>query len=226
LRTNPHKGREMATVTLDQARQYYRGADPAHDFDHVLRVLELAERIGRAEGADMDVLRAAVLLHDIGRREEIDSGVCHAQIGAEKARRILSDWPHEKVEAIAHAISTHRFRNENPPRTLEAKVLYDADKLDCIGAIGVVRAYVVGGMTGQRLWAEVDSDYLRGRESNKTLSRKDIPPDHTPVHEFAFKLSRIREVLFTPTAREIAEERHRFMAEFFARLDAEVRGEL
>jgi uncharacterized protein len=216
----------LLAVDVEQAQEYYEEADPAHDFHHVLRVLGLAERIGPAEGADMEILRTAALLHDIGRPEEIRDGVCHAQVGAEKARQILTDWPSDKLEAVAHAIATHRFRNDAVPLTLEAKVLYDADKLDCIGAIGVARAYAIGGLMGQRLWAEVQDDYVRARRENRRLARGDLSSNHTPVHEFAFKLSQIKDSLFTATAREIAEERHRFMAEFFLRLEAEVSGEV
>ncbi len=216
----------MELLTLEQAQEYYRDADPAHDFDHVLRVLALAERIGSAEGADLEILRAAVLLHDIGRREELASGRCHAEVGAERARQILSDWPPEQVEAIAQAIATHRFRNHAPPQTPEAKALFDADKLDSIGAIGIARAYVVGGLTGQRLWAQVEPGYGHLQSTGAPLARLGQSPTHTPVHEFVFKLSRIRDILFTTTGREIAEERHRFMDEFFTRLEREVRGHL
>ncbi len=215
----------MRAISIEEARRYYDQADSAHDFDHILRVLHLVERIGVAEGADMDILRTAALLHDIGRAEEIRDGVCHAEIGAEKARQILADWSPDKVEAVAHAIATHRFRNNAAPQTLEARILYDADKLDCIGAVGVARAYAVGGLMGQRLWAEVDPEYLRTRRENKPLTREDLSSDHTPVHEFVFKLSRIKDTLFTPTAKKIAEQRHRFMAEFYRRLEAEVKGE-
>lgn len=216
----------MKAITIEQARQYYDEADSAHDFDHVLRVLCLAERIGSVEGADTDILRTAVLLHDIGRPEEIREGVCHAQVGAAKARQILAGWPSDRVGAVADAIATHRFRNDAAPQTLEARILYDADKLDCIGAIGVARAYAIGGLMRQRVWAEVAPEYLQNRWENKALAREDLSSGHTPVDEFAFKLSRIKDTLFTPTAKRIAEERDRYMAEFFLRLEAEVKGEL
>ena len=204
-------------ITVEEARKYYAGADAAHDFDHVLRVLALAERIGRAEGADMEVLRAAVLLHDVARAEEERTGVCHAKAGAQRAREILAGRPPQKVEAVAEAIAAHRFRDEVTPQSLEAKVLYDADKLDSIGAIGVARAYALAGKRGQRLWAPVPPDY-NGEDAD--------PNEHTPVHEFVFKLSRLKDTLFTTTARRIAEGRHRYMVAFFRRLEREVRGEL
>jgi uncharacterized protein len=197
-------------IEIQEARRYYTDSDAAHDFDHVLRVLALAERIGQAEGAMMEIVRAAVLLHDVARAEEERTGECHAKVGAEQARQILAGHPADKVEAVAQAISSHRFRDEVIPQMLEAKVLYDADKLDAIGAIGIARAYALAGKRGQRLWAETPAEPLS--------------TDYTPVHEFIFKLSKLKEALFTATARQIAEERHRYMVEFFARLEEEVRG--
>ena len=203
-------------ITTEEARRLYPKNDAAHGFDHVLRVLALAEKIGQAEGADMEIVRAAALLHDVARPEEESSGACHAQAGAQRAREILQGHPPEKVEAVAHAIAAHRFREKSIPQTLEAQVLYDADKLDAMGAIGVARAYAISGQARQRLWGPVPADY-RG-EAQGT-------PEHTAVHEFVFKLSRLKRTLFTPTAKAIAAERHRYMVEFFARLEREVKGE-
>jgi len=124
------------------------------------------------------------------------------------------------VEAVVHAIAAHRFRNSPDPQTLEAQVLFDADKLDAIGAIGVARAYAYGGAHQQRLWAPFEAvDIARWQLEG------DDPDRHTPVHEFLVKLSRLKERLYTRTGKAIAEERHQYMAEFFRRLDAEVRGE-
>ena len=92
-------------ITIVEARLYYEGADAVHDFDHVLRVLALAERIGQAEGADLEVVRAAALLHDGGREQAETDGLDHAAFAADRAREILARWPSEKVEAVAHAIA-------------------------------------------------------------------------------------------------------------------------
>jgi len=201
-------------IGIEEARRYYIDSDAAHDFDHVLRVLALAERIGQTEGATMEIVRAATLLHDVARAEEVCTGACHAKVGAERARQILAGHPADKVEAVAQAIASHRFRDEVVPQTLAAKVLYDADKLDAIGAIGIARAYALAGKRGQRLWAAPPAGSLA--ESQST--------DYTPVHEFTFKLSQLKEALFTATARQIAKERHRYLVEFFARLEEEVQG--
>ncbi len=211
-------------ITIDEARAHYPSEDTAHSFAHVLRVLKLAERIGRAEGADMEVLRAAVLLHDIARVAEDAGGPCHAEAGAEQAGQILSGHPPAKVEAVAHAIRAHRFRATSVPQTLEAKILYDADKLDAIGAIGIARAYAIAGHHGQRLWSKVPDGFA---ERSIEEARRDVTDsEHTPVHEYRFKLSKLRDALFTTTARAIAAERHDYMARFFERLELEVDGEL
>ena len=210
-------------ITVEEARSYYTGEDAAHDFEHVLRVLHLAERIGKAEGADMEVLRAAVLLHDIARVAEDQGGPCHATAAAERARTILAAHPPHKVEAVAHAIASHRFRNSAVPQTLEAKILYDADKLDAIGAIGVARAYAIAGQHGQRLWAAVPRGYSRRALQD---ARGDVADaQHTPLHEFVYKLSQLKDSLFTDTARAIALGRHQYMVDFFARLEQEIKGQ-
>lgn len=204
---------------IEKVRALYRGADAAHDFDHVLRVLTLVRRIGPAEGADMRVLEVATLLHDIGRADEVRLGVDHALAGAEQARALLRQWGYaeEEVAAVAQAIAAHRFRTDRPPETVEARVLYDADKLDAIGAIGVGRAFAYAGKTGQALWSPVPPGAVATRPVD--------PHAHSPAIEFEVKLSRLADSLYTDTARAIAQERHTFMVAFFERLEAEIRGE-
>jgi uncharacterized protein len=208
-------------LTVAEARALYGAADSVHDFDHILRVLTLAERIAGAEGADPTVVRVAALLHDWGRAEA--DGRDHAKVAAERARRFLTErgasgaW----LAAVVHAIAAHRFRTEPDPQTLEAQVLFDADKLDAIGAIGIARAFAYGGAHNQRLWApREDVDLARWQQQG------DDPDAHTPVHEFVVKLSRLKDRLYTQEGRAIAAARHAYMAAFYDRLDAEVRGSL
>ena len=207
-------------ITVAKARQFYERADAVHDFDHVLRVLRLAQRIGQAEGADLEIVQTSALLHDITREQAEARGVDHAAFAAERARDILIGQPPDRIEAVAYAITAHRFRTGPEPSTLEAQVLFDADKLDAIGAIGIARAFAYGGAHGQQLWAPVETvDVARWAIEG------DHPDEHTPVHEFIVKLSRLKDRLFTPTGRAIAEDRHAYMVAFFKRLDAEVQGE-
>jgi uncharacterized protein len=207
-------------LTITEARSHYTEADAVHDFDHVLRVLALAERIGQAEGADLGIVRAAALLHDVGREQAEAKGLDHAAFAAERARAILDGHPPARIEAVAQAIAAHRFRTDPQPASLEAQVLFDADKLDAIGAVGVARAFAYGGAHDQRLWAPIDSVDMA-----RWLEEGDHPHDHTPVHEFVVKLSRLKDRLFTPTGRSIAQDRHEYMVDFYERFDAEVQGE-
>ena len=200
-------------ISVEQARTLYTAGDTAHDWDHVLRVTALAVYIAQAEGADVELVRAAALLHDIG----LDNGrVEHQEVAAERARVILAGQPPEKVEAVAHAIRSHRFRAGPPPQTIEAKCLFDADKLDAIGAIGVARVFAYAGAHDQRLWAEVVPGY----------DERQVHGEHTPVHEFVVKLAKIKDRLTTQTGRRIGQERHDWMVAFFARLEAEVKGKV
>lgn len=193
-------------ISIAEARTHYNN-DSAHDFDHVLRVLANALKIAQTEDADPEILQTAVLLHDIARAEQSRTGVDHAAAGAVRARQILNGAPESFVDAVCHAIEAHRFRVDNPPQTIEAKILYDADKLDSIGAIGVARVFAFSGGHNQRLWTEDDSD-----------------GDHTAWQEFNFKLAKIKDTLLTDSAKRLAADRHAYMVSFFQRMSAEVRG--
>lgn len=192
---------------VQAAKDLFNGQDPAHDWQHNLRVIAMCERIGREEGADMDVLRLSALLHDIGRAEERRTGECHAQISARLAEDLMraEEMGDELIARVQRAILAHRFRKDCPPDTLEEKILFDADKLDSIGAIGVARVFAYSGVIGQPIHSDEDGQ-------------------HTPFKEFEWKLRRIKDRLFTDTARQIANERHQFMMHFFEQWEREVNG--
>ncbi len=213
-------------ITIEEARTFYEGTDSAHDFEHILRVLGMAEKIARAEGADLEVVRAAALLHDIARADEDQLAakaagpvsLDHAELSAAQARAyLLQKGASETFAArVAEAIRAHRFRGTQQPKSLEAQILFDADKLDSIGAIGVARAYAIAGSLNQKLYAEMDGDTVATREQHNA--------SHTPVAEFNVKLSKLHTRFHTPTAKAIAAERHRFMVQFFEQLKNEVTG--
>ncbi|RUM89127.1 MAG: phosphohydrolase [Thermodesulfatator sp.] len=204
----------------ERARRLYQEAGSSHRLDHVERVMALAERLAREEGADVEVVRVAALLHDIGRAEEARTRgkVCHAAYGAELARQILKElnFPSDFIERVVRAIRRHRFRGSERPESLEEKILFDADKLDSLGAVGIGRAFLFAGEVGARLHnPEVDLEKTQPYSSEDTAWR-----------EFKLKLCRIKDGLLTPSGRRLAEERYRFMEKFFERLHREVRGEL
>jgi uncharacterized protein len=205
----------------------------AHDMDHVMRVYETCLVLAKDEpGIDLDVLRAAALLHDIARAEEYRDRmgrIDHAALGAEKATRVLKElgYPEEKIERIRHCIITHRFRGDNPPETMEAKILFDADKLDMVGAVGVARSFMVAGQYGQSIYSEASMDeYLRENiVSGMPGGRiKDISR-HTPNIEYKIKLRHVPTKIQTERAKELIRERSAFMDEFFERLRREIIGE-
>ncbi len=209
-------------LSVEDVRALYGNADSVHDFDHIVRVSRLVARIGKAEGADLTVLWPAALLHDWGRSEAEAAAKDHAAEAAARAREFLQarGESEARIAAVTHAIAAHRFRSGPEPQTLEAHVLFDADKLDAIGAIGIARVFAYSGSHHQRLWAPRDAvEVARWQEEG------DDPAEHTAVHEFVVKLSRIKGRLYTETGRAIAGERHQFMVDFFQQLDAEVLGE-
>jgi uncharacterized protein len=206
--------------TLETARAWYPD-DPVHGFDHIRRVYHLAVRLARAEGADVEIVRAAALLHDAeGSGVDAERDGHHVRAAA-FARQILTAeaWPAERVRAVEHCIRSHRFRDrEEQPQTLEAKVLFDADKLDAIGATGAVRAIAYAVLAEQSLYAFPSEQFL-------ATGKKEPGEPHTPYHEHLFKLRKLKGRMFTSTGIALAEQRHQFLEDFFEQLQAELRAE-
>ncbi|HDJ26651.1 MAG TPA: HD domain-containing protein [Candidatus Bathyarchaeota archaeon] len=181
-------------------REHLRG-ERVSGLDHAERVLYWCERLGEAVGANLEVLRLAALLHDVavptaGRER-------HFEEGARMAREFLSELglPEELIEAVANAIRAHSTFGGPEPRTLEEKVLFDADRLDFIGAIGIARA-IARGLSSGAYSGDVS-------ELPELLRRT---------------LEKARKV-YTDEAKEVAEGRIKFMEEFIEQLEAELRGE-
>ncbi len=127
-------------------------------------------------------------------------------------------WQEQRIEAVLHCIRAHRFRDEREqPQTLEAQVLFDADKLDAIGAIGVSRAIAFSLQAGQPV-------YSPPSERFRQTGALEPGEAHSAYHEYLFKLSKLKDRLYTPAARRIAEGRHQAMAQFFAELAEELDG--
>ena len=212
-------GVELTEKIRQMAEPFHDGVGGCHGPDHTERVHKTALHIGRLMGARLDILSAAALLHDIGRIYETreQGRICHAEKGAELAGDILKklDFPPEFIAATVHCIAAHRYRGNNTPKTLEAKILYDADKLDSIGAVGIGRAFLFAGQTGARLHNESDVDIL----ACKPYSKED-----TAYREFKFKMSKIKDRMLTPEGKRLADERHDFMVVFFERLERETKG--
>ncbi|WP_415382453.1 HD domain-containing protein [Halosimplex sp. TS25] len=200
---------------------YYEDALPAHDCFHAKRVRDLSIRLAdRSDrSVDRDVLAAAAWLHDVGRPLERTGAIDdHDEWAAAEAVALLDSEgvPADAVDAVEHCIRAHSIRSSSPePETTEAELLFDADKLDATGAVGVVRlACIVGersGRAGER-YAAIDDSSIPDAEA------PDVP-DVTILREWARE--RLDE-LHTPPARRLGEARWDFMEDFFAQFYAEI----
>jgi len=208
----------MHDTVKEIAYKHFKGARGSHNWDHTLRVCRLCELLGPAEGVDLDVLMVAAYLHDIARdrQDDTNGAVCHAEEGARMAAPIIAALPLEEnqKENILHCIRAHRFRGDRQPQTPEARVLFDADKLDAIGAVGVARAFLFAGEVGAR---------LHNAEENLEATRPYSSED-TGYREFTLKLCRIKDRMQTREGRKLARGRHAFMEAFFNRFIDENEG--
>lgn len=179
--------------------------DSAHDAEHVRRVLYLALEIAEAEpAADRDVLIAACLLHDIGREEQFrDPSLCHARVGAEKAYRFLTDhgFPEPFAAHVRDCVRTHRFRSGDPPVSIEAKILFDADKLDVTGAIGMARTFFYAAQVGQPLYTLLPDGMVSDGTSEEPAGC------HSILREYKCKLENIYDRFLTSRGGEMARRR-------------------
>lgn len=201
----------------------------AHNLDHVFRVYNLCLLIAKYEkDVDLEVLIPAALLHDIARVEESKDKtgrLDHAILGSEIAEDILRElqYKEDTIEKIKHCIVSHRFRTGNEPHTIEAKILFDSDKLDAIGASGIARTFMLAGQFGQGLTVNGPlNDYIKSNTAEKGRL-KDVSK-HTPFIEYEVKFKKIPGKLYTKKAKGIGKERLKFMDDYFTRLQLEIDG--
>ena len=191
--------------------------DAAHDKEHIYRVLYHALEIAKTEDkADLDILTAACLLHDIGRKEQFENpALCHAIIGSEKAYQFLlaNGFERSYAEQVKQCIKTHRYRKNNRPQSLEAKILFDADKLDVTGAIGIARTLLYKGIVSDPLYSVLPNGVVSTGENDTTPSF---------FQEYKYKLENIYTNFYTEKAAAIAKERQRISIEFYNSLYQEV----
>jgi uncharacterized protein len=201
--------------------------DAAHDYDHIQRVMALADTIQVREGGDLATIWAAVALHDIGQARERRSGGDHAYIGAEMAVELLSgtQFPQEVIPGVHQAIRDHRMTGGATPQSLEGRILYDADKIDSLGAIGIGRLYCITGRYNQKVYAPLPDGITEPVDPLlvRQLRRR---PDYSPSVEFRLLFGNLCERMTTRTGRELARERYEYMECFFTRLQLEAEGKL
>jgi len=205
----------MDTKTYRMLEDYMLSCmeDSAHDREHVCRVLYNALDIAKTEDeVDRDVLIGACLLHDIGRREQLENpALCHADVGAGKAYDFLLShgFAPEYALRVKECIKTHRFRKSTPPESLEAKILFDADKLDAVGAMGMARSLVYKGAVSEPLYNLLpDGSVSDGAE--------DTQPSF--FHEYKFKLEKLYSGFYTERGAQLAAQRKAAAEAFYESL--------
>lgn len=191
--------------------------DSAHDKEHIYRVLYLALEIAQTEpDADMDVLICACLLHDIGRQAQFaDPKINHAQAGAGMAYRFLLEhqFPDAYAQQVHDCILSHRFRKSAPPESIEAKILFDADKIDVCGAAGIARTLLYQGHTKEPLYSLLPD----GTVSDGTY---DTAPSF--FREYKYKLEHIYDHFYTAKGAALAKQRQQAAADFYQSLYSEI----
>jgi uncharacterized protein len=204
--------------------------DSSHNIDHVYRVRRLALRIAEGEDVDLGVIEIAALLHDIGSGKERndDTGkVDHAVESALLAGPFLEEigLSRDEVSHVVECIVAHRYRSENRPETLEAKIVFDADKLETVGAIGIARAFAWIGKNDAYIYRKVDiEEYARENLNGAINGRIHDTTKHSPQINWETKDKHLLAYLYTKKAREIASERSKFSEDFFAKLEREIQG--
>lgn len=191
--------------------------DSAHDMQHVRRVLNNAIEIAAGEeNVNMDVLLTAALLHDVGRADEMaDPSADHALTGSERAYQLLVNmgFPLNFAEHVRQCIRTHRFRRSDPPATIEAKILFDADKLDVCGAIGIARTLMYSGEHQRPIYTT---------EPDGTVRDGDGDTEDSFFREYRFKLEGMYDRFLTKRGADLAASRRQAARSFYAALLSEV----
>ena len=195
----------MIEKAMEFAREIFSGDASGHDFDHTMRVYRMATRLAKEEGADLEVVQLAALLHDVDDHK-LSPETCENHLRAVTFLR-ENGVDEEKIRIITDIISRISFSaNRGAPSTLEGKCVQDADRLDAMGAIGIARTFAYGGSRGRRMHDP------QGMDKNAT------------VQHFYDKLLLLKESMNTPTARRLAEDRDRFMRSYLEQFYAEWEG--
>lgn len=203
-----------------EVRQRFAGLnDLAHGWEHIERVYRLAIQLAEQESASRFIVGMAALMHDLGHVVEAESGEHHADLSVRAAKEIMQayDIAEEEVEAIVHAIVAHSFSRGEEPRTLEARVVRDADRLDALGALGIMRWAIVGSQrstTQTRVYNPADP-FVEQR----------TPDDHIyMLDHFYAKLLKLSESMLTESGQRLAQRRTAFMHAYLAEFQARVGG--
>lgn len=200
----------------EKIKHIYDNGDPAHDWAHIQRVMANCRMLVKSEGGDLETLLAAALLHDIvnlpknhPKRKEASSLAAHAA-----KRYLIGDFTDDEIQKICTAVEEHSYSLGKTPSLHEAALLQDADRLDAVGAIGVMRTIATGTKMGSPFY-DVEDPYACARSW----------VDNNMIDHFYIKTLKLGENMNTKTARDIASQRTEFMKSFLQQLKGELAGE-
>ena len=189
--------------------------DPAHDFDHIMRVYKNAQQIIKKEKVNEKLVLSAVLLHDVVSFPKSDKRSKNSSIeSAKKAKTILKkyDFTSDEITIVCDAISEHSFSQKKIPKTIEGKILQDADRLDALGAIGIARVFATGGSL-RRPFYNLDDPFCKKR----------IPDDKIwTLDHFFEKLLKLEFLMNTNSGKIEAKKRTKILKDFLKQLKHEI----
>ncbi len=189
--------------------------DPSHDFAHINRVINLSKKIGEIEGANLDILLPAALLHDIVNIPKNHPDRSKAsEMAADKASEMMSlvGYDQDLIARVHKAIVEHSFSRGEKPTSIEAAILQDSDRMDALGAIGIMRMVTVGTKFGANYY-QVNDPLAKNRD----FADKEFSLDH-----FYTKLFKLPELMNTDAARAEALRRADYMKDFIEQLMSEI----
>lgn len=199
----------------EKARVLYPSTDPSHDYLHICRVANMALKLAKEEGADINIVLPAAFFHDCVNVPKNDPRRKEAsRLSAEAAVEYLKSvqYPAQYFDAIRHAIAAHSFSANIAAETPEAKVVQDADRLDGLGAVGVARCFTVSGLLARPYYCEDDALAERREPDDKIYT----------IDHFFVKLFKTAETLQTASARTEGQRRVAFMKAYLQQLQSEI----
>lgn len=189
--------------------------DPAHDFEHIMRVYKNAQKICKKEMVDEKLVLSAALLHDVVSYPKSDQRSKMSSVeSAKKSKQILKkyDYSEDEITIISDAIRDHSFSQKKTPKTIEGKILQDSDRLDALGAIGIARVFATGGSL-KRPFYNIDDPFCKQR----------TPDDKTwTVDHFFQKLLKLESLMNTKSGKIEAKRRTKILREYLKQLQQEV----
>ncbi|MCD2139013.1 HD domain-containing protein [Salinicoccus halitifaciens] len=209
---------EIINSVVEHVRDFHAEDSTGHDFHHVMRVYRNAMRIQKQAGGDEFIIRVASLLHDT-----IDDKLNGSEHAVEDTRHYLRGFSIEEavVERILYAMQAVSFKGGNNAfevRSIEDAVVQDADRLDALGAIGIARTFIFGGAKNH----EIHNPEAGAREG---MTLKEYREENTMINHFHEKLLKLKDLMHTDAAKELAEARHKFMEDYLEQFHAEWQGE-